>query len=64
LQVIFGLQGVSVTADIHHLLWYPYGIPFSAYRVSKSKLTFLTSSGTPMASNFRPTGCLSHSWHS
>jgi len=30
--------------------------------VSQSKLTFITFSGTPMASHFRATGCLSQSW--
>jgi len=60
--VIFGLQGVSVKADIHRLLWYPYGKPFSTYSVSQSELTFIASYGTPMASNFWPTGCLSQSW--
>jgi len=61
-EAIFGLQGVSVKADFHCLLWWPHDKPFSAYRVSQSKLTFIASSGTHMAIHIRPTGCLSQSW--
>jgi len=50
--VIFSLQGASVKADFYFLLWYPNGKSFSAYRVSQSKLTFITFSDTAIASHF------------